>query len=197
MCDPLASVFRMTRRTFGPTISIPPRQDVLIEGMNSKGHIVVDSNHTFGSGRARYTSEHLLRILLLAEIIKDDKDLAAAMELAIDTVLPNAFAKQFRSALREGGYVPSKSTTSRTRLLLDVAYMMTLRDVNLAHGLCNENYLPARYIMADASTQGGVDWQLCHIIFISSEDIVPLFDAQTRLIQIRETLREQVGSTPM
>ena len=45
-------------------------------------------------------------------------------------------------------------------------------------------------MLVDASLQGGVDWVLAHSTFINSEDIIPLFEAQRRLILLSEQIRQ-------
>ena len=61
-----------------------------------------------------------------------------------------------------------------------------MRDINQAQMFSG----PAvRYMLVDASEQGGIDWELVHIKMVGADDLLPLWEAQTRLIQLRATIR--------
>jgi hypothetical protein len=165
--------------------------DNLMNNITTDGRVV--DRRTYGSGTQRFSTRYLVRILMLADLVKDDKDLGQAVRFAVECVLPEAFCKQFVSLL-PGKSQPSQPTVGRSRLNLDVSHMLVMRDINLAHSLC-EFGLPARYVLCDASVQGGVDWVLTHVIFISAENLVAAWCAQTELIKLRAQLRDVADPT--
>lgn len=160
--------------------------DCLILNMTANGQVA--DRRTYGSLSGRFSTVYLVRMLMLADLVKNDNDLKQAVLLAIDSVIPSVFRDQFVDIVQQQRQ-PSSSTITRYRLNLDVAHMLIMRDTHVAQSLCSSG-LPVRYLLADASEQAGIDWELLHQVVIARDDLYPAFDAQTSLVMWRREIRE-------
>ena len=106
--------------------------------------------------RPSYKAVFVVQTLLCCGVLQSDSSLKEAMERCLLLVLPPVIAEPVKALIRED-FLPSKSSISRWRLLLDVAFMQYQREKVLdSHrdGGC------VRYLMTDSSPQGGRDYQM-------------------------------------
>ena len=107
-----------------------------------------------------YSAVALIRSLVLADLLKRDGKLVDAVCFSLMLVLPEHTAKPLCDKLQSGTLkVPSHSTISRFRLSLDVGMMCVEREENgilfNAESPLDLASMPAVYILADSSEQGG------------------------------------------
>ena len=128
------------------------------------------------SGTACYTGMQLVQALLLSRLVKDSRSLHDVVVGAFRLVLPS-FADYVQRSFDEhdGSCVPSAATVSRSRVVLDVAWLI-LQHVNGDHTL--------RFGMADSSPQKGHDWLLSAVDEIKLADVVPCFRAFNALVMV-------------
>ena len=97
---------------------------------------------------AEHSTQKLVKYILLAGLVRDTGKLAETVWRALDGVYP-ALAKSIRDRLMEPGVVPSKSSLSRYRMTLDVAFMLCRRKREMHHDMM----ATCIYLLADSSPQ--------------------------------------------
>jgi len=114
------------------------------------------TGESFASCSSPFKVVFLVRCLLLADLLRDCSNLKPVIVDAVKTILPKAASEPI-VALIQNARVPDKSLLSRMRFLLDVAYMQ-LRYRKTKEHLQEGGAI--RFLMADASEQGGIEYEL-------------------------------------
>ena len=133
-----------------------------------------------GTHNVRYGMAHLMNCFLMADALRSDADLKRAFQLSIDAIIPQSLRGSFVQLLNEQEIIPSKNCISRTRLVIDVAYMLLQR----------ERYDAGEWIhilMADSSVQMNRHFMLVLVLSIASEKLVEIYRAAKELAQLRRT----------
>ena len=122
--------------------------------------------------------------MILAGMLRKDSDIRAAVARSIQTVLPRQTGKPLVD-LVESPYaykLPTKSTVSRFRLILDIGYTRIMREQNAVDEM-------TRYFMADSSTQGGRDLELMICCSVRTNILPQLRRHLLELIYLRPSCR--------
>jgi len=124
-------------------------------------------------GKPRYTLEYLTHTLLLADLLRNDRELYNAVRVSLRMVLPKPMADFYERVLAEGLVrVPAVATVSHMRLVFDVALM--LQQQKQMNELRRARRSPRLYIMTDSSPQAVINWQVTSYCMIHGEDLAPL-----------------------
>lgn len=128
--------------------------------------------------RLAYLASLLVHVLVMSGLIMDDANLREVRMRSFNMMLPSSLAAPFVRAVSDAAAVPlpSKSTISRWRVMLDVAYMLWTRDrFQQEH---------VHFGMVDSSTQGGKDYELCVVSSVLKADLPALVDRADKLLSI-------------
>ena len=129
------------------------------------------------SRRHRYCALQLVYAFWSAQFLKNDATLRAACMWGLRLPLPRPVAEEWIEKLfseTAPTALPSKSTLSRLRGRIDVAWMITFRQQ--LKQLLDEGC--ASYLLWDASPQGGSDYEMFIWEFISNKH---LFEVQVNV----------------
>jgi hypothetical protein len=134
-----------------------------------------------------YSAVYLVRAFIMADMLRSNKDLEDAVCIALQMWLPGHTAEALVEQVRSKQLnIPHHSTISRFRLCLDAGFMMLEQDSNLR--IFGDTFvdkplheLPALYLTADSSEQGGLDWELMAYTIIEPGDLLKLADNVNRL----------------
>ena len=122
----------------------------------------------------------LIEQVLLADVLRADTSLHYVLETAARILLPPALARDVVERLKEN-IIVTKGALSRSRFLIDSAFMLVWRDLN-------EQALAGRgsawYLMTDSSPQFGRDYQMTLIRRIRKGALPTMFDAFIELYQL-------------
>lgn len=127
-------------------------------------------------GTHHYTSLQLVNALLLSRMVKNPSDLAEVAVRAFDVVFP-ALGNHVRDLFQKTGNlgVPSCSTRSRARVLLDATIVLLQN---------SGDTLKIRYGIAESSPQKGHDWLLSAADEVKASDVVACFRSLALLVGI-------------
>jgi hypothetical protein len=121
--------------------------------------------------RQPFKVQFLVECVLLSGLLHVDGSLKQALQGAVRLCLPPHVANVVSQTLDNGSLqIPSGSTISRRRLMVDVAYMMHRRALNDKFGRG-----AVRYIMVDSSPQGGRDYELVVVTSIAGPCLLQAF----------------------
>ena len=142
----------------------------------------------------------LVKALLLSSLVQQDDKLAVVVQRSLELTLPACLRgdkpdddKNFKTVV-----LPSKSTLSKARILMDVAWCMLWQhqfdDCFASSRMTNPGAkadaetaaLPSMFMLADSSPQFGADWFICELSHVDpSVDPVELFCLVVELAQSR------------
>ena len=103
----------------------------------------------------RHPMLHLIKTICLAWSLKNDVKLKTIVGQALSLCLPQELAKDFQTNVLEKAQVVSISMLSKSRLLVDVGFML-LNGVR--HRRESNDSRTVRYLMADSSPIKGIDF---------------------------------------
>ena len=131
--------------------------------------------------RRLYRTAFLINAVVLSGLLSHDAALREVLVRSVHMVLPPRMAGPLATLLADASAfpLPDKSTVSRWRLLVDVAYMLYMR---VSGAECERWY---RYIVIDSSTQGGRDYELMICSSIRHDRISILRRAAHTLANLR------------
>jgi hypothetical protein len=125
-------------------------------------------------GTQHYSAMQLVHTLLLSGSLKDTQSLKQVVRRAFQLAFPS-LATYAQDIFRQhsDSSLPSASTVSRARLLLDASLLLVQN---------NDNTPRLRYGIADSSPQKGHDWLLSAVDEVLANDAVPCFEAFKKLV---------------
>ncbi len=165
-----------------------------------------------------YKSGFVLEAMIMSFELRSAAGLSASMTQAM-RMLPAAWRSSLSalmsppsssSGVHVHGDAPSRhrhavvspSTLSRARLTVDVSYMLVMRARHDA--LVGSDALPVIYALVDSSPQGGRNWELTELQYITGPDLAPTAAAARQLMlhevrtdadaELHDALTRQVGS---
>ena len=146
-------------------------------------------------GRGRTFNIYLLlNCFWTCGFLRSDDALRNSVELACRLALPPSAAEALLASWRtQARLVPSKSTMSRLRLKIDVAYMLLTRQ-RLQALMDDGGHIV--YPMVDASPQGGSDYELMLLSMVRRKDLAQMqHDIATlekmRFLSLEERIQSQ------
>lgn len=144
-----------------------------------KESLALPENASSRTRRFAYRTTFLVHCLVMSGLIMSDGKLRDILLNSVRMLLPPALAKPLADVVRSPGLLPlpSKSTTSRWRVMLDGAFMLWTRR--------RSNIDAVYYAMVDSSTQGGNDYELIVVASIRKSHLVGLLDLVDSLFACR------------
>ena len=134
-------------------------------------------------GLKRFKKEYLLKILMMCSALKTSTGLGNIFRDMVSACLPNGLKYMIKdlvdSAARQ---MPSKTTVSRYRMVLDAAFMAWERKRNAALDASGGT---TRYLMCDSSMQHGSEFEGIVCLTIPNRDLLPAFDIANKLVSLR------------
>ena len=139
--------------------------------------------HGFTQRKKRFKKEYLLKILMMCSALKTSTGLGNIFRDMVSACLPNGLKYMIKdlvdSAARQ---MPSKTTVSRYRMVLDAAFMAWERKRNAA---LDASGGATRYLMCDSSMQHGSEFEGIVCLTIPNRDLLPAFDIANKLVSMR------------
>ena len=125
-----------------------------------------------------FKMEALMQSLLLCQVLRNDAFLAQAVE-------HSGILLGFNEGWMEdhGGKVPSKSTLSTRRFMLDCGYAVLVR--NWLQGLLNSGRHFFIYLLADSSPRAGREWLLIEYYLVFADKVDGFLEAMRELVRMR------------
>ena len=137
-------------------------------------------------GHHIYESVFMLQCLLMSRSLRSTCKFKLAIKQVVSLVCPWDIAQSVNCLLDAKEIVLlDRTTLSRFHLVADVALMLYQRSRNSQADRASSP--PARYMMADSSTQVGTDWMVSCYTEVAGEDLLPLSDGLDRLMGLRKT----------
>ena len=145
-----------------------------LDGLSDSLQAPLEVAMAINKGTLHYSAMQLVQTLLLSRLLKDSRSLKEVILRAFHLAFPS-FATYAQDLLRQhsDSSLPSASTVSRARVLLDASLMLVQN---------NDNTPRLRYGIADSSPQKGHDWLLSAVDEVLAKDAVPCFEAFTKLV---------------
>ena len=126
----------------------------------------------------------LVKAMLMSDLLRNSQDMLEALEVSLNLVLPPVLWPLLRDMLQETiSVVPSKSTISRWRVLLDGALMLHARREHLTQ-LENGGMGAVRYLMIDSSNQHNRDYEHMIVRMLPRSALCDLFEDSNDLIEL-------------
>ena len=123
--------------------------------------------------------------MCMSGLLRNSKSLRTVLMQSAQIILPPILQQHFLGQLDSCCKVmPSKSTVSRWRVVLDAAFMLSERHSRAEESAADSRGY-ARYMMADSSMRHGRDLE--HIVFrsIALDNITRMFDSANTMINAR------------
>ena len=137
-------------------------------------------------GQHIFESVFVLQCLLMLRSWRSTRKFKLAIKQGVSLVCPWDIAQSVNCLLDAKEIVlPDRTTLSRFHLVADAALMLYQRSRNSRADRASSP--PARYMMADSSTQVGTDWMVSCYTEVAGEDLLPLSDGLDRLMGLRKT----------
>ena len=131
----------------------------------------------WGGKGFRYKMKHLVRACLMAKDLHRDGHLGKIVRKALEVALPPSVAAYHFSQIEKT--TPSHATLSRSRLVLDMGFMIYMqRHVKLQGAII--------YGKTDSSPQLGRDWQLTELKYMTPNDLMAVSGAFDRLCDTKD-----------
>ena len=147
-----------------------------------EGRVAIDNLTAEGFRKSKYNVFWLLRVLMMCDILRSADGLLEALKRAMEMCLPPILLPTILDIIGAPSHiVPSASSISRWRLLLDAALMMAQRSRN------NNGGEYCRYLMSDSSTQHGRSFQMTVVTSIKKADLVWLYHQTCDLANMRSS----------
>ncbi len=145
--------------------------------MRSAREMTGKGNAFWNSSRRPYQVAFLVKAVTLSSLLRTAASMPEVLQSAAGIMLPEVLQPAFKQMLQTcQGFTPHESTISRWKLLLDGGFMLYQRRINSQVGKVSEsNATVVRYLMADASTQHGREFEHIMLASVKSEDVRELF----------------------
>lgn len=131
---------------------------------------------------AKYNVTVVLEGFLMGGLLSNSAHLRDVLVSAARLLLPPSLATPLCNRLTDRTFrLPCASTMSRNRLTVDVAYMLTVRELiaELLQGAASA------FVMADSSPQGGRDYEIMVFDIVSACVCADMFEYQSALFGAR------------
>ena len=149
---------------------------------------VMRSGPSMCPSRRRYRSDYLLKIFMTLSRLRGTTHLPPLFREVCTLMFSDSTLQHLDALISEcAALVPSKSTISRARLLLDCSFLLWIRRYNaslLADGGC------VRYLMADSSSQHGREFEATWLLTVKKGDLLAAVRAFDQLIALRKEFDE-------
>ena len=126
--------------------------------------------------RRRYSLEYLVMIVRLADLLRSDGQIREAITTAGRLF---GFPAHW---LSDDTKMPSKSTLSRYRFVLDAAHAMMWRE--WLHNALKNGGLKV-FLLCDSSPRAGVEWIYIEVYIIKASDVVAFSKAMRAIVRLR------------
>ena len=141
--------------------------------MRSAREMTGKGNAFWNSSRRPYQVAFLVKAVTLSSLLRTASSMPEVLQSAAGIMLPEVLQPAFKQMLQTcRSCTPHESTISRWKLLLDGGFMLYQRGINSQVGT---NATVVRYLMADASTQHGREFEHIMLASVKSEDVRELF----------------------
>ena len=164
----------------------------LLEGLDpsafarSAREMTGKGNALWSSSRRPYQAAFLVKAVTMASLLQNSSSMIEVLRQAAAMILPEVLHSSFKAMLDSCKHcVPHASTISRWKLLLDGGFMLLQRRLNErlhseiassgAGGVC-------RFLMADASTQHGREFEHIMLSNIRKADLARLYRGMCSLL---------------
>ena len=165
-------------------------QCFLLEGLDASAfarsarEMTGKGNAHWATSRRPYQVAFLVKTVTMASLLRSTSSMCEVLSSAAGILLPAALQPAFSSMLRTCKHcIPHESTVSRWKLLLDGSFMLLHRQLNQKVQSGNPESNVIRYLMADASTQHGREFEHIMIASISKSELGRLFRSTRSLLE--------------
>ena len=159
------------------------RDELSTEGLHQG--VVQLQGRVSSAKRLPYQAAYLIKTLLVCNHLRDASDLKKVLRRAIEMVLPKSLTQEIIAKFfhpRHAPKIPSASSITRARFILDVALMLFNRERNCKE--IDRQQETIRFAMVDSSVQGHYNLELLRVVSVDSSEVVELFlDAQQCLTE--------------
>lgn len=145
--------------------------------MRSAREMTGKGNAFWNSSRRPYQVAFLVKAVTLSSLLRTASSMPEVLQSAAGIMLPEVLQPAFKQMLQTcRSCTPHERTISRRKLLLDGGFMLYQRGINSQVGtVSHSNATVVRYLMADAATQHGREFEHIMLASVKSEDVRELF----------------------